>query len=225
MERIIEPELMLEEAQSLAYAQADFEQPHSNFIRLFQAKFNQNITGKVLDLGCGTGDITLRFANAYRHCNIDGIDGSPAMLHFAQQDLLNLGKDLKNRVNFDQGILPQFSLNQKDYDVIISNSLLHHLHNPLILWQTIKNYSKNHSIIFIMDLLRPQNINQAQELVNLYAKNEPEILQRDFFNSLCAAFTLTEIKQQLSTENLDYLTVEQISDRHVIVYGKIKPIP
>jgi len=221
MERITEPELMLDEAQSLAYAQADFEEPHSNFIRLFQAKFKHNMTGKFLDLGCGTGDITLRLARAYQDCNIDGLDGSNSMLNFAKKDLVNATENLHNRVNFYQGILPEFSLNTKGYDGIISNSLLHHLHNPLILWQTIKKYSKNQTIIFIMDLLRPDHINQAKELVKIYANNEPQILQRDFFNSLCASFTLTEIKAQLSTENLDYLTVEQVSDRHVIVYGKI----
>jgi SAM-dependent methyltransferase len=220
MERIVEPELMIEEAQSLAYAQADFEQPHSYFIQLFQDKFGQNLKGNVLDLGCGTGDITLRFAKAYPDCKIDGIDGSKAMLFYAKQAVANCPETLQNRVSFIEGVLPETCLKLTDYDFIISNSLLHHLHNPLVLWQTLKQYSRSNTIIFIMDLFRPHSREDAHELVKTYVSNEPEILQRDFFNSLLASFTLAEIKQQLIQENLDYLTVEQISDRHLIITGK-----
>lgn len=69
MERIIEPELMEGEEQSLAYAEADFEQPHSYFIKLFQEKFGNDIGNTVLDLGCGTGDITLRGEILHEYIN------------------------------------------------------------------------------------------------------------------------------------------------------------
>lgn len=220
MKRTVEPELMEGAEQSLAYAQADFEQPHNYFIELFKEKFPENIIGNVLDLGCGTGDITLRFAKVYADCNIDGIDGSQEMLFYAQKDLVSSDKNIQNRVNFVEGTLPEVTLPLPNYEVIISNSLLHHLHQPLILWQTVKKYSKNKTKIFIMDLFRPHNREEAQKLVNTYAGNEPQILQQDFFNSLCAAFTLDEVKQQLQTENLDYLSLEQISDRHFIIYGE-----
>lgn len=222
MKRIVEPELMEGEAQSLAYAQADFEQPHSYFIQLLKEKLGSNLQGNVLDLGCGTGDITLRFANAYPDCLIEGVDGSQSMLYYAYRDLEKCEESVKTRVNLIQGILPETSLNLTYYDVIISNSLLHHLHNPLILWQTIRKYSQVGTKIFIMDLLRPSTIDEVKLLVQNYAQNEPEILQRDFFNSLCASFTLEEIQQQLITANLAYLKVEKISDRHVIINGEIK---
>lgn len=227
MKRIVEPELMNEEKQSLAYAQADFEEPHNSFIQLFKKKFGNNIGTQVLDLGCGTGDITLRFAKAYSNCCIHGIDGAKTMLSHAYQNLANCPEDIITRVTFIEGILPQTSLPLEHYEVIISNSLHHHLHDPLVLWKLIENYAQKGTKIFVMDLLRPDTIEKAKELVENYAKNEPEILQRDFFNSLCAAFTLSEIKQQLNSVNLDYLSVEKISDRaapfhdrHFIVYGE-----
>lgn len=220
MERIVEPELMIEEEQSLAYAQADFEQPHNYFIQLFREKFGQYIKGNVLDLGCGTGDITLRFAKAYPNCKIDGIDGSQAMLSYAQKTLAISEESISQRINFIQGILPGTSLLSSDYTAIISNSLLHHLHNPFVLWDTFKKYSNEGTKIFIMDLFRPASMEEAKALVNNYAGNEPLILQRDFLNSLCAAFTLNEVQEQLNSQNLDYLSLEQISDRHFIVYGE-----
>lgn len=220
MKRIVEPELMEEEEQSLAYAQADFDEPHNNFIKLCQEKLGDNIGKNVLDLGCGTGDITLRFAKVYADCHIDGIDGSKTMLFHAYKDLVKCPDNIVKRVNFIEGILPQTSLPLAHYDVIISNSLHHHLHDCFMLWQLIKKYSKKGTNIFVMDLLRPDTIKQAEKLVEIYAKNEPSILQRDFFNSLCAAFTLSEIKEQLKSLNLDYLFLEQISNRHFIIYGE-----
>ena len=221
MERIVEPELMDDEEQSLAYAQANFEEPHNHFIELFKQKIGHNIGNNILDLGCGTGDITIRFAKAYSNCNIDGIDGSKTMLFYAYKDVANFDDNIISRINFIEGILPETSLPLSDYDVIISNSLYHHLHNPFVLWKSIQKYGKKGTKIFIMDLLRPDNMKKANELVENYVKNEPQILQRDFLNSLCAAFSLSEVKQQLTSLNLDYLSIEKISDRHFIVYGEL----
>ncbi|HET9234400.1 MAG TPA: SAM-dependent methyltransferase, partial [Candidatus Eisenbacteria bacterium] len=58
MERIPEPELMTEDEQARAYAQADFEEAHSRFIALFRETFPEVSEGTALDLGCGPGDIT-----------------------------------------------------------------------------------------------------------------------------------------------------------------------
>jgi SAM-dependent methyltransferase len=81
MQRVPEPELMREDLQAKAYAEADFEEPHSNFIKLFQQNFPRvNIKGFVLDLGCGPGDISIRFARAFPKCAVHGVDGSEAML-------------------------------------------------------------------------------------------------------------------------------------------------
>ena len=61
---------------------------------------------------------------------------------------------------------------------------------------------------------------QAQHIVDTYAANEPEVLRRDFFASLCAAFTLDEVRDQLEVAGLGHLAVEAISDRHLLVWGR-----
>ncbi len=49
------------------YARADFEEAHSRVIDLFDAVFSGiEITGTVLDLGCGPGDVTFRFSAGFR---------------------------------------------------------------------------------------------------------------------------------------------------------------
>jgi ABC-type ATPase with predicted acetyltransferase domain len=71
-----------------------------------------------------------------------------------------------------------------------------------------------------MDLLRPETRQEAKDKVACYANDEPEILQRDFYQSLLAAFTLEEIHRQLHQACLDF-TVTQSSDRHVFITGRI----
>src|SRR5437016_13812314 len=81
MERIVEPELMTEAEQARAYAEADFEEAHSRYPLLFCELFpNCPPAGHILDLGCGPGDVTRRFACILPDWNFDAVDGSPAML-------------------------------------------------------------------------------------------------------------------------------------------------
>ena len=76
--------------------------------------------------------------------------------------------------------------------------------------EIIKKYSSPGTKIFIADLYRPDSQEDAQRIVNDNAASEPEILQRDFYNSLLAAFELTEIKEQLVDADLNELKVKTI---------------
>lgn len=222
MIRIPEEELMNDIAQAQAYAQADFEEPHNNFIRLFQEMFGSSLNVRlVLDLGCGPGDITFRFARAYPSCSVHGIDGSDTMLAFGRKALAG-APDVQDRILFISGLLPDIELPGSRYDCIISNSLLHHLPDPLILWETVKCFAAPEAPVCIMDLKRPKSIDEARELTETYAGEEPEILKRDFYNSLCAAFEASEIEKQLRKTGLKNLSVREVSDRHVLITGFIK---
>ena len=45
------------------------------------------------------------------------------------------------------------------------------------------------------------------------------MLKRDFFHSLCAAFTLPEVRAQLADAGLGGFRAEMISDRHWAAWG------
>jgi ubiquinone/menaquinone biosynthesis C-methylase UbiE len=221
MKRILEPELMEDDEQARAYAESDFEEPHGNFIKLFKEIFaGREIGGHVLDVGCGPADITIRFAKAYPGCIVHGVDGSEAMLHYGRKRLAE-EYDVEGRVELIQGIVPGAKLPRKKYDAIISNSILHHLENPQVLWKTIKLYAGSGAAVFIMDLKRPATIAEAQQLVETYAADEAEVHKRDFYNSFLAAFEAEEIRAQLKEANLDNLNVDEVSDRHLLAAGNV----
>ena len=217
MQRVPEPELMDGAEQASAYAQADFSEPHDRFVELFRARFGANLTATVLDLGCGPGDICRRFARAYPECHLHAVDASRPMLELGRRDSEALG--LQDRICFIQAHLPAAELPQRHYDVIMSNSLLHHLQQAETLWETIKRFGHTDTKVFVMDLLRPDTVEQAARLVDDYAMDETEILRQDFFNSLCAAYRPDEVARQLREQGLDELEVEVVSDRHLIVCG------
>lgn len=222
MERIIEAELMNKEEQAKAYAFADFSEAHDLFVETFREKFHDippNFNDIVLDLGCGSCDVTRRFANAYPDVGLHAVDGAFEMLKFAQQ--LNFKTGLSQRIKLIEACLPDVQLPQQHYHAIISNSLLHHLHNPFVLWETIQQHAKPFAHVFVMDLIRPIDEHTVQFLSNEYTANEPDILRQDFENSLRAAFTIKEVRQQLDEMGLSNLEVEDASDRHMIIYGNL----
>ena len=220
MKRIPEPELMNDPAQAHAYAHADFATPHQLFIETFQGKFPElKINDVVLDLGCGPCDVSRRFARTYLQCSIHAVDGASNMLSHAKS--FNQQHGLEQRIRLIEGLLPAVNLPQRFYQTIISNSLLHHLHNPFVLWETILQYAKPFATIFIMDLMRPNSEDEAQELQERYSANEPEVLQQDFYHSLLAAFTPEEVQQQLDQMSISTLQIDIISDRHMIIYGRL----
>ena len=68
-------------------------------------------------------------------------------------------------------------------------------------------------------MLRPESSAVVDTLVGIYAADAPEVLRSDFRNSLYAAYTLDEVRQQLKDSGLTSLAVAQVSDRHLAVSG------
>ncbi|QSR88966.1 class I SAM-dependent methyltransferase [Methylacidiphilum caldifontis] len=215
MERILEEQLMADPIQVMAYAQADFSIPHQAVIDRFTDLFPHFKDGVVLDMGCGTADIAIRFARRYPQAKIIGVDGSLAMLSVAQKRIDE--NHLCSSIKLIQGIFPNWTYPHL-FDVLISNSLLHHLPSPKELWTSLRKHAKLGSCVLIIDLVRPESKQQAHFLTETYTQGAHPLLKRDFYNSLLASFTLEEIKREIVAEKLPF-RVEQISDRHLMIYG------
>src|SRR5436309_2771849 len=127
MKRIVEPELMSAEDQAQAYAQADFEAAHSSYPKLFAEKFPRRPRKALaLDLGCGPCDVTIRLARANPGYVFHAVDGSTAMLKFGRAALA--AQKLSRRIKLIEGFIPGAPIPRPAYDVIVSSSFLHHLH-------------------------------------------------------------------------------------------------
>lgn len=220
MERVAEPELMLDTRQALAYARANFEQPHQHFVTLLSSRLpNLPSRARAVDLGCGPCDITLRVARAFPGWTLDAIDASPTMLDLGRRSVGEAG--LEARVRLHELYLPSATAPRAAYDVLLSNSLLHHLKDPSVLWSTLQAWSRPGAAAFVMDLARPKSEEVVDALVNEYTRGEHPLLKRDFKNSLSAAYTTAEVRRQLQSLGLSDFSVETVSDRHFIAWGTL----
>ncbi|MCA9645444.1 MAG: class I SAM-dependent methyltransferase [Myxococcales bacterium] len=218
MERVVEPELMDEAEQALAYAQADFSEPNAAFAELVAGAVPQG-AHRVVDLGCGSADIPVRLARAFAAWKIDAVDGAEAMLAHGRRLVDREG--LGSRISLTRALLPDLPLPAHAYDLVISNSLLHHLHEPRVMWQSVRRLAKPTAYVIVMDLFRPDSETEVKHLVDTYAGDAPDVLKRDFEASLRAAFTVEEVKQQLAAAALGGLSVRATSDRHLVVSGDL----
>jgi len=218
MERVLEPEVMDDPAQARAYADADFEKENQAFVDLFRQYFPELIEGHLVDLGCGPADIAIRLARALTRCRITAVDASEPMIEIGRQAVDRVG--FADRISLRCERFQTFEIGDR-VDGVISNSLLHHLKNPLKFWFVAKRMVKPGGCLLVMDLVRPESHEAAQAIVERYAGGEPPILRRDFYNSLCAAFTEDEVAGQLAEMNLTGVLVDVPDDRHWIAAGRV----
>jgi trans-aconitate methyltransferase len=220
MQRTPEPELMDAPEQARAYAEADFSEGNQNFVDAFVGLVDSSriTAGTVIDLGCGPGDICIRIARSLPDWKIVGLDAGPNMLALAAEAVKKA--DLQARIELTLNHLP-CPLPGHDLHAIVSNSLLHHLPDPMSLWQTISEQAPPGCVIQVMDLHRPESAKAARELVETHAADAPEVLATDFYNSLLAAYTVDEVEQQLEACGLGQLEITRTSDRHWLAKGVI----
>ena len=222
MERVPEPELMDDADQARAYSEADFSDSHQAVVEHFTERFPEfaAISGAhVLDLACGPADVTTRLARALPDTRVLGVDGAEAMITLGRARVARDG--FGDRITLECRFLPDPSLaSGVAYDAIVCTGALHHFHDPMVLWSTIRDVARDGTRVLVQDLTRPDSGDAAHALVDRYADGEPEILRRDYFQSLLAAFTPDEIRAQLRVVGFEHFTVDRVTDRHVVVSGR-----
>ena len=215
MERVLEPELMDDEQQSIAYAKADFSTSDQWYVDHLMMDFPEHLL-EVIDIGCGPAGVIIRLARAKPDIHITGVDGSGPMIKLARQAVQVAG--LEKQISPTQGYVPGLPLEEHSYNAVISKDFLHHLPDPSALWHEVKRLGKPGAAVYVMDLFRPQTPDDAMRIVEEVSANEDPILKRDFYNSLCAAFSVEEIQEQLKRAGLD-LQVAPISERQLVIKG------
>lgn len=236
MERIPEPELMDDPLQARAYAEADFARTDQAFTERILALLAGEpsaapgaspASGPILDLGCGPGNITFRLAAALPGASVLGLDGAAAMLDLAERRR-QAEPDLGPRLHFARACLPlpadglaglpaAFA---PPFALIVSNSLLHHLHDPSVLWRAVWQWAAPGALVAVRDLRRPAHPEALQALVERHAATAPALLRRDYAASLAAAFRPSEVEAQLVAAGLGCLRVEPRDDRYLEVSGR-----
>ena len=224
MQRIPEPELMDEAGQVLAYAQADFAASDAAMVERLAQLCDEDPGTALVDLGCGPGNISLLLAARWPAAKVLGLDGAPRMLTVARERLAGAPLELANRLRFEQTLLPLAAAGELEahFSAVVSNSLLHHLHDPAVLWQTVTQLGAPGAFDYVQDLRRPATPEAVEALVAAKMASAPEVLRCDYRASLHAAFTVVEVEQQLEQAGLTaQLQVAQRQERYLEVWGRL----
>ena len=230
VERVTEPELMCSYLQVKAYAEADFSDTDENIIKKLEAflrnkgkKVDENTS--IVDLGCGPGNIAQRIALKWPSAQILGIDGSEEMLKIARRRAALLADDFDLKglsyLQTDISLIAKGLVKVPLADIVVSNSLLHHLHDPLVFWNAIKNVSSCGAIQYHRDLERPASSKEVLEMQRKYLPDSPFALRKDYIASLHAAFTVIEVREQIQTVGLNGLNVLKVDERYLEVAGTV----
>jgi len=222
--RVPEPEVMNDPLQVDAYAAADFSGTDQAMIDRISMLLQSSggafaDQARLLDLGCGPGNITARLAQRWPKCSVLGLDAAERMIVVADQRRRSAGVS-SDRLQYGKALLP-IRHTDRPADLIVSNSLLHHLHNPQQLWSSLMPLASPHCLVLHRDLRRPHSEASIDQLCQCHVADAPLVLQRDYRASLHASFTLEEVKAQLLQAGLGHLQVAAVEDRYLEVSGWI----
>tara|TARA_B100000579_G_scaffold315000_1_gene264468 strand:- start:144 stop:800 length:657 start_codon:yes stop_codon:yes gene_type:complete len=212
-------------SQVKAYADADFSRSDSMVITglekyLKKAGKMLNKNDLILDVACGPGNISERIAKNWPFVKVIGIDGSKEMLNEAEK---KLSQSFSKNLTYELIEINSIATGEHYFpfkaDVLVSNSALHHFHDPYRFWNALKKLGKKECIHIHRDLIRPNSIAKAFEIKEKHLSTAPEILKNDFYASLKASFTVNEVNQQLVNAGLSQLEVFQVDELYFEIIG------
>ncbi len=202
------------------YARADFEEAHSRVIDLFDAVFSGiEITGTVLDLGCGPGDVTFRFSRRFPEASFVAVDGSAAMIALARERRERSAAGAN--ISFIETSLSGEAVPRRVYDAIISTS------STSITCMTPLSCGKQSCATpcpgqkyLSMICFGPGTGNRRQTWLNIIRAGSRRCSDGTFTTLCSRHLSRPRSRISLFVCGLGALSVRAVSDRHMIVFGE-----
>lgn len=225
LKRILEPEVMDTAQEATDYDAMD----HSEVNRVFVDDLLTVLGGcgmrsaeceleteaphfDILDLGTGTALIPIQLCKSFPGCRVMAADAAVSMLELARYNVeVN---SLNERIELAHVDAKQLPFGEGMFDVVMSNSIVHHIPEPIQVLREAVRVTKAGGLLFFRDLLRPSTQTDLGNLVATYTGNENANSQRMFAESLHAALSLDEIRGLVGSLGFVAESVQQTTDRH-----------
>jgi ubiquinone/menaquinone biosynthesis C-methylase UbiE len=214
--RVPEPEVMDDCGEVEAYASAA-EQSFLSAIddtfiaharRLAGARASAGSPGRALDIGTGPGQIVLKLARHLPGWQLLGVDRSPSMIRqaLAARELALRGAshapgELTTRVEFLLADGNRLPFADASFDLVLSNSVLHHLERPAGVFEEIARVVKRDGAILLRDLRRPSRLGYTLH-VRWHGRRYSGTMHKLYCDSVRAAYTQEELFAMLQASPL-----------------------
>ena len=220
--RTLEPEVMDTQQEAIDYDSMD----HSHVNRTFVDEFLELAAGRefahrladptnplnILDVGTGTALIPIELCQRSVHCQVTAIDLAGEMLKLARRNVVDANLD--GTITLEQVDAKHLPYEAEQFDAVISNSIVHHIPEPQFAIGEMLRVLCSGGLLFVRDLLRPNDLETVDQLVATYAGDENDHQQQMFRDSLHAALRLDEVREMIHELGLAAECVSQTTDRH-----------
>ena len=232
--RILEPEVMDTPEEAADYDAMDHRAVNSLFVSdllaaissKFKVHSSKSAAGEhstlnfepgtsnldFIDLGAGTAQIPIELCRRFKECRVMAVDAAAHMLDLARYNVEAAG--LIERIQLAKADAKRLGFEDGTFDVVMSNSIVHHIPEPILALREAVRLVKSSGLIFFRDLVRPESQARLDELVHTYAGSESDHARQMFADSLHAALSLDEVRELVTSVGFTSDTVQQTSDRH-----------
>ena len=224
LQRKLEPEVMDSAEDASEYNEMDHSEVNQAFVDELLAFLGTNTDFKsrldddeedligVLDVGTGTALIPALLCDQHAAFKVIAVDMAVSMLELASY---NVHASLRgDRIELVQADAKDLGYESEMFDIVISNSIVHHIHDPQQCVAEMVRVVQPGGAIFLRDLMRPESMETLESIVQTYAGDATEYCQQLFHQSLHAALTLDEMRQLVLDCGWNPDGVQATSDRH-----------
>lgn len=208
--RVLEPEVMDSPDEARDYDAMDHGQVNRAYVNDLLAFWSPH--GSVLDVGTGTAQIPIELCRRNNTVHVLGVDLAEHMLALGRDNVRRAG--LETRIELKRIDAKELPLSARSFDAVISNSIVHHIPEPGPALAEVVRVVAPSGIVFVRDLLRPEDDKSVRLLVETYAEGANPHQRQMFEDSLRAALTVSEVRGLVGSLGFDPDEVTQTSDRH-----------
>jgi ubiquinone/menaquinone biosynthesis C-methylase UbiE len=194
--RIPEPEVMDDSNEVQAYSSAAADAYLSNIDDTFvehALRLIGSAAGCALDIGCGPGQILMKLSPRLPEWKFIGVDRSLTMIHRATS--------LPHSVFFLAGDACSLPFRGSSFDLVLCNSVLHHIGDPACLLAEIRRIAKPGAAILLRDLRRPSRFGFPLH-VRWYGRHYNGLMYKLYRDSVRAAYTPDELSAMLNAAGI-----------------------
>jgi ubiquinone/menaquinone biosynthesis C-methylase UbiE len=218
LQRVPEAEVMDDSAEVGAYSsaagQAYLDAIDNTFVEHAVRLVCGREYGRALDIGTGPGQIVMKLTQRLRRWRFVAVDRSADMIAQSIASLAATGMTVAGRVEFqtvDGNALP---LAEKSFDLVMCNSVLHHLAEPEKMLGEIARLAKADGAILLRDLRRPGRFTFPLH-VRWHGRHYSGQMLRLYRHSVRAAYTVSELQRLLASSPLRDARVFRHGSTHI----------
>jgi ubiquinone/menaquinone biosynthesis C-methylase UbiE len=204
-QRVPEAEVMDDsvevEAYSSATAQTYLDAIDNTLVEHAVRLVKGRARGRALDIGTGPGQIVMKLARRLTRWKFVGVDRSAPMIAQGLAILAASGGDLAGRVEFQTADGNALPFPEESFDLVLCNSVLHHLAEPEKLLGEMARMAKPGGAILLRDLRRPSRLALPVH-VRWHGRHYSGVMRSLYRDSVRSAYTAGELQRMLDSSPL-----------------------